>query len=94
MFYYSRRSPEYSLTEMFYVIKIQSLKAQHKELLGKIHVQLVSDWDNLWTVKQKLPLLLETRSEILGHLGLIFVSVLVLQPLVWPLFLLNEMPRI
>lgn len=42
MFYHSRSSSEYSLTEMCFMFKIQGLKAQHEELLGKIHVQLVS----------------------------------------------------
>lgn len=72
------------------MFKIQGLKAQHEELLGKIHVQLVSNWDNLWTVKQKLLILLETRSLVSSN----FVSVLMFQPLVWPSFLLNEMPHI
>lgn len=92
MFYYSRSSSEYSLTEMCFMFKNQGLKAQHEDLLGKIHVQLVSNWDNLWTLKQKLLILLKTRSEVSSWAN--FVSVLMFQPLVWPLFLLNEMPRI
>lgn len=66
---------------MSFMIKIRGFKAQH-ELLGKIHVQL--------SLNVKNSLLLETRSEVSSWAN--FVSVVMLQPLVWPLFLLNEMP--